>query len=286
MTALIKTLPLSVCLLAVTSGCELLNYDEGIAPPLDDGIYGEGGPPAAAPLFPFKPGNAWQYSVTGLDGSKSTKTVRIDPKKVMVGGNGYHQLDMAYPVRISDALGPDHIVTLQDMVGDRVLSYREQVFDQQRQMVLDVDWEPHQLEVDQSVERTRPGTSWMEHYIEVARPSGGIPTTVRQAEGWTVVGREPLTLPGIAITFDTVVYQKGAVPNPPPDGGGSGPADAGKSGDGGVLRPMLTQGQTWSEAADSGVPLPKTLWFARGYGKVKEAGGGQPTEELTGLELK
>jgi hypothetical protein len=31
--------------------------------------------------------------------------------------------------------------------------------------------------------------------------------------------------------------------------------------------------------------MPKTLWYARSYGKVKEAGGNQPTEELVGLEL-
>jgi hypothetical protein len=32
--------------------------------------------------------------------------------------------------------------------------------------------------------------------------------------------------------------------------------------------------------------MPKTLWYARGYGRVKEAGGNEPTEELSGLDLK
>jgi hypothetical protein len=32
--------------------------------------------------------------------------------------------------------------------------------------------------------------------------------------------------------------------------------------------------------------MPKTLWYARGIGKVKEAGGGQPTEDLSGLEFR
>jgi hypothetical protein len=45
---------------------------------------------------------------------------------------------------------------------------------------------------------------------------------------------------------------------------------------------------TAPSAVDGGTGLPnipKTLWYARGYGKVKEAGGGQPTEELSGLKL-
>jgi hypothetical protein len=287
-TTLIKALPLAALLVAA-SGCELINFDAPIDPPPPGGDLGEGGTPTGpAPLYPFRPGSTWQYTVTALDGSVSRKFVTIGKQAVMVGGNGDHQLDMAYPVRTAPNLdGPASYITMQQSVGSQIVKWREQTFDQWGQQVLEVNWDPQQLEVDQSNERTRPGATWLETYTMLIRPLGGIPSTVRQNESWTVVGHELLALPGIPTPFQTVVYQKSAAAVPPSgDGGASG--DAGKSGDAAVPRPpppTLAPGQTWSEAADSGVMMPKTLWYARGYGKVKEAGGGQPTEELSGLEL-
>jgi hypothetical protein len=225
--------------------------------------------------------------VTALDGSVSSKYVAIDKQPVMVGGNGPHQIDMAYPVRTSGSLGGQAwLVTMQQAVGDQIVNWREETFDQQNQLLVDINWEPQQLEVDQSTERTRTGASWVDTYLEVVRPSGSVPTTVKQNDAWKVVGQEVLTLPGIATPFQTIVFQKSAVVGGIPDGG-TNPADAGDAGrtsDAGVGRPMLT-GLTWSEAADAGVNFPKTLWYARSIGKVKEAGGGEPTEELRGLEL-
>jgi len=287
-TTLIKTLPLAVTLLLAVSGCEFISFDapmEPIAPP-DTNVDG-GGPAGPEPLYPFRPGAIWQYDVTGLDGSKSTKWVAMDKKPVMVMGTGLHQLDMAYPVRTTvSGGGSSSVVRFQQAVGDQIVNWREQVFDVQAQMVVDANLEPQQLEVDQSTERTRTGASWVESYTKTSFPIGGTPTTVKENEAWTVVGEEMVTLPAIADkVFATIVFQK----TPTTGGGGGGGTDAGASdagkSDAGVSRPMLT-GQTWSEAADSGAAIPKTLWFARGIGKVKEAGGGQPTEELSGLEFR
>jgi hypothetical protein len=294
---LIKSLPLSVFLLSAASGCEFVNFDAPIelAPPPDPGAGLDGAaPPSSAPLYPFQPGSIWQYTVTAPDGGVSRKFVAIDKQTVMVGGNGPHQLDLAYPVRTSGAVGGQAwLVTLQQKVGDQIVNWREESFDQQGQMTLDVNWEPQQLEVDQSSERTRPGASWQENYTEIIRPSGLPPTTIRQSEAWTVVRHEVLSLPGIMTPFQTIVFQKSAVVggsndagtgDAGPRDGGTGTSDAGKS-DAGPGRPMLP-GE--SEAVDGGTifTMPKTLWYARGYGKVKEAGGNQPTEELSGLELK
>jgi hypothetical protein len=289
-TTLIKTLPLAVTLLLVASGCEFIDFSspmEPLGPPGTESDAG-GGPVGPQPLYPFRPGAIWQYAVTGLDGSMSTKWVAMDKKPVMTGGTGLHQLDMAYPVRTTvSGGGSSSLVRLQQAVGDQIVNWREETFDQQGQLLVDSSWEPQQLEVDQSTERTRTGASWLESYTKISFPIGGIPTTVKQNETWSVVGEEIVTLPAIANqTFPCIVFQKTAGTGG--TGGGGGDAgtgsDAGKS-DAGISRPMLT-GQTWSEAADSGAVMPKTLWFARGVGKVKEAGGGQPTEELSGLEFR
>jgi hypothetical protein len=284
-TTLIKTLPLAVTLLLAASGCEFISFNapmEAIAPP-DNGLDG-GGPVGPEPLYPFRPGAIWQYDVTGLDGAKSTKWVAMDKKPVMVMGTGLHQLDMAYPVRTTvSGGGMSSVVRFQQAVGDQIVNWREQTFDFQAQMVSDANLEPQQLEVDQSTERTRTGASWVESYTKTSFPIGGIPTAVRQNEAWTVVGEEVVTLPAISNkSFPTVVFQK--TPATGGGGGGSdaGASDAGKTDAGGTRPPTLT----WTEAADSGVAIPKTLWFSRGIGKVKEAGGGQPTEELSALEFR
>ena len=61
---------------------------------------------------------------------------------------------------------------------------------------------------------------------------------------------------------------------------------SGKTADAGVARPMLTAPVNAGVDGGSVLPnIPKTLWYARGFGKVKEAGGGEPTEELSGLQL-
>jgi hypothetical protein len=290
-SSLMKGLPLAVFLLTAASGCELINFDAAVDLPPSYPDPGDGAPPSGpAPLYPFRPGSIWQYDVTGLDGSMSRKYVTIDKQAIMVGGGGDHQLEMAYPVKTSAAVGGlAWLITMQQKVGDQIVNYRESTFDQYGQMLVDTNWEPQQLEIDQSNERTRTGVSWLESYTEVVKPAGFPAKVVTQNETWTVVGQELLTLPNIKQPFQTIVYQKTiAAGTGGTNDAGRPAADAGTTGDGGVRPPMLTSP---SESAadggggDGGVSLPKTMWWARGYGKVKESGGGQPTEELGGLEL-
>jgi len=298
MASLFKSLPLAILLLAA-SGCELLNFEAPSDPYSGDGTLPDGAqPPGAVPLYPFRPGSIWQYTVTALDGSKSVKYVSIGKDLVKVSGNGEHQLDMAYPVNTSSTVGGQPwLTTMQQQVGNKIVNWREMQFDQWHQLLVDTLWEPEQLEIDQSDERTRPGASWLENYTEVTLRSGAI-QTLTQNSSWKVVGQELLALPGIDTPFQTVVFQKspfvggtddaGTGDAGKGDGGPRPSGDAGKTSDAGVGRPLLTS-ETWSEAVDSGADansiMPKTLWYARGYGKVKEAGGGEPMEELSGLEL-
>ena len=235
-TGLVRTLPLAVFLLTAASGCELIRFDAPIEPPAPDDIEpGDGGGPRGpAPLYPFRPGSTWQYTVTALNGSTSLKYVSIDAKQVMVGGVGEHQLDMAYPVRTSAAPGgPASLITLQQAVGDQIVNWREETFEDFGQMVLDINFEPQQLEVDQSSERTRIGASWLDSYTSVIRPLGGVPSQIETAEKWTVVAHELLPLPGIATPFQTIVFQKSDVTTGTvPDAGG----DAGRTGDAACVR--------------------------------------------------
>jgi hypothetical protein len=291
-TALIRTLPLAVFLLAATSGCEFIDFERPIdplGPPsgIDPGDGGFGGP---APLYPFRPGSTWQYTVTALDGSQTRKFVSIDKAPVMVGGIGAHQLEMAYPVRTSGTPGGQaYFLRWQQAVGDQIVNYREATLNQWDQMVVDINWDPQQLEIDQSSERTRVGASWAEIYKGDVRHLGGMVSQLKRNETWKVVGQEVLPLPGIPTPFQTIVFQKSDTQTPSDAGA---PSDAGRAdtgsppvGDGGT-RPPPVLTSPWSEAVDGGAMMPKTLWYARGYGKVKEAGGGEPTEELSGLELK
>jgi hypothetical protein len=283
-SSLIKTLPLAAFLLVAASGCEFVGLDEGIAPPSNDPITGDGGGPMGpAPLYPFKPGGVWQYQITYPDGHKGEKTVTIDAKMRQVGGVGEHQLDMAYAVRTSID-GMPAIVTMQQAVGDKIVNWREQTLDQWGSQVLDVNYEPQQLEVDNSAEKARAGVTWQESYSEQRLVAGGMVSLVKQNETWTVVGQEMLTLPNQPDkTYATLVFQKVVTTGTGPVGDGGMPP-AGDAGDAGPGGKPPTIAPSWNQADDAGT-LPKTLWYSRGLGKLKEAGGGQATEELIGLQL-
>ena len=291
-TALIKTLTLGVFLFAA-SGCEFIDFDRPIDPltPPDDGLL-DAGPGGPQPLYPFRPGSTWQYTVTGLDGSQGIKFVSIDKQQVMVGGIGEHQLDMAYPVlTTSKPGGQAYHIRWQQAVGDQIVNYREATLNDWNQMIVDINWDPQQLEIDQSNERTRVGASWAEAYKGDVRHLGGTVSQLKRNETWKVVRQELLALPNIPTPFQTIVFQKSDTPSTGgSDAGAPDAADAAKPpmADSGTRPPMVT-GEVWNEQVDGGGTnpnMPKTLWYARGYGKVKEAGGGEPTEELSGLELK
>src|SRR5262245_65929281 len=130
MTCLSKALPLAV-LLAATSGCEMINFEQPVElpPPVVD--TGDGAVTGPAPLYPFRPGSIWQYDVTNLDGSKGRKYVAIDKQTVMVGGNGPHQLDQAYPVRTSGAVsGQAWLVTMPQKVGNKIVKRQQETLGQ------------------------------------------------------------------------------------------------------------------------------------------------------------
>jgi hypothetical protein len=289
-TSLIKGLSWAVVLFTL-SGCEFVSFEAPVDMTPSSSEPGDGGATTGpAPLYPFRPGSIWQYDVTGLDGSKSRKFVAIDKVPVMVGGTGDHQNDMAYGVRTSAAPGGQaSLVTMQAQVGNQIVNWREQQMDGFNQVTVDINWSPQQVEIDQSTEHTRVGASWQESYTELIRPTGLPIQTLNQNQVWKVVREEVLTLPMVATPFQTIVFQKTlATGGTPPSDAGS--TVAGKVGDAGIGRPMLTGSDSPQADGDGGgdggaTMMPKTTWWSRGYGKVKEAGGGEPTEELSGLEL-
>lgn len=232
---------------------------------------GDGGPKATGPILPWNVGNRWTYRVTDSAGV-TTKETTIEEEET-VGGTGPNADKRAYRVVTKKQDGADQTISWQVDEGDTVIRYREQAFSASTdELEQEEYWEPSKLHVDGTEEHTTAGARWLLTYkefkIDIGPPTGGAAATGGAGGG--------------------------------PSTGGA-PASGGTSGSGGTVTEAEAR-DLWSVDGVGeqvtvpygtfgdciifqkvGGSQPKTYWYVRGVGKVKETGS--QTEELVSYEL-
>jgi hypothetical protein len=181
------TLSLTLLLLAFMAGCG--TSDPG-APIGNDGGSGDGpGSTCQRPsgaLLPWKLGNKWTYTVTeaGFITQKITTIGAIE----MVGGSGPNATKMANKVVTTKSM-MDQTISWQALVGDKVVRYREQSFNEMTGMLdLEEHWDPYKLHIDGSAEHiVGDKPPWPETYKETKLRVGGQPATTMAMDVWQVV---------------------------------------------------------------------------------------------------
>jgi len=130
-------------------------------------------------------------------------------------------------------------ISWQEDTGDAVRRHRE--LDMSGDSFTDEIYQPYRTRIDETAAHTAEGATWSESYTELVTDADDVTTTADKVETWTVVAvDEAITVP--AGDFCTIHLDRSSTV-------------------GGVPGSM------------------KSYWFARGVGKVKEAGENQ-TEEL------
>ena len=206
----------------------------------DDGGGGaDGGTPADPCGFgvddylPYEAGFTWSYRVTDLGtGARETKEQRIDP------GTVHEEFGEVVEQVTSKANG--ETVSLLRKEGDRVLRFQQEDFDTAGTLERTTVYDPAQIRIDESSERTTAGATWQESYTEIVTEPALPPVETATLDDWEVVA-DDVECDSPLGTFRCL-----------------------------HLRRTRTQG---------GVAV-KDFFFARGVGKVREAGSSQ-LEELT-----
>jgi hypothetical protein len=152
---------------------------------------------------------------------------------------------MAFRVRTEKIDGAT--VSWQECSELGVLRHREQSFDLQGNLVSDQIYDPYKLRIDETAEHLAMGASFMQTYLETETdPITGMQTSTTKTETWLVQD--------VAATVNCNV----------PDMAGA------------TCLQVNRMGMDVMQAN-------KTFWFARGVGKVFEAG--DQTEELVSYSL-
>lgn len=140
--------------------------------------------PVSGPLLPLKTGNSWVYKVTDSSGLVTRKTTTVGERQ-MVGGGGPNQATEAFLMVTQKANGQDETHSWQDLLGDKIVRYRELSFG----MVTGLQngeehWMPYKLRVDGSPERTKLGVEFVEEYQETK--VGSLEPTQTLHDSWRV----------------------------------------------------------------------------------------------------
>ncbi len=225
-------------------------------------------PAGTGPWVPLTVGSRWTYQVTEADGTVRSKVQGV-MGSVPVGGTGPFQDTMAFRLVTGTSYG-DKMgdVSFQAVVDSRLVRFRELSIDAgSGKLKNETFWDPPKLRVDDTMEHTVIGAKWPESYTE------------------------------------HVLDTANAAPDAAASDDAGAPADAGDPTDAAIVDTATPLMDLWSVVAVSDpVTVPagtfnaiklkriqqetatiKYFWFARGIGKVKEAGEiGSPeqTEEL------
>lgn len=223
-----------------------------------DGSAGEAGASSGA-LLPLGIGDRWTYGTTASDGTVSAKVESVVSQE-RVGGDGPSADAVGFKlVTGNKANDPNGDVDYLAVVAERVVRLRELKIDGKTgALKREYFWDPPRLLLDESAAHLAVGASWLEVYGENNHnwspvPDGGVTDVFTPDGGVTMTEIRDLW---------TVLSVDESVTVPA-----------------GTFRSISLR-----LVGNSGASV-KTLWYARGVGKVKQTEEGGTTEELTSYRL-
>jgi hypothetical protein len=157
-------------------------------------------------LLPWRVGNRWTYRVTEQDELKTEKTTSIGPTE-LVGGTGPNANIVANLVSTTETNGEvtESWQAPSLLSPARIVRFRERDRDSSTANLVEAHYDPEKLHVDDSLERTQAGATWVESYEETVQARGFTTLVTAYRERWTVESDdETVTVP--AGTFTGVVH--------------------------------------------------------------------------------
>jgi hypothetical protein len=117
--------------------------------------------------LPYAAGNTWTYSLTDLDsGARATKEQRIEPEFE------HPEYGLVFTQVTGKINGST--VSLARREGDRVLRFQQEDRDATDALERTTIYEPPQVRIDESPERTELGAEWDETYTEIELDPDGV----------------------------------------------------------------------------------------------------------------
>ena len=235
-----RLIPMRDLLATLTAGCLALLFGAAgcSGGGDDDGGDGDGGTDACGfesdDYLPYQPGFAWTYRITDLvSGEVETKEQHLEPE------TEHPEFGMVM-TQITGKLNGT-TVSLVRKEGDRVLRFNQEDRDAADALEQTTTYEPPQIRIDESPERTMADAEWDEEYTETIDDPVNGTTVIPTVDHWVVLGVDEPCESETLGTFSCI---------------------------------RLRRTRTTGGIAE------KEFHFARGVGKVKEIGANQ-LEELT-----
>ena len=152
----------------------------------DGGTGGDGGEPGSCDFdsddyLPYEPGFTWTYSITDLvSGERETKEQRLEPEME----------DPDFGTVMTQVTGKLNgtTVSLVRKEGDRVLRFTQEDRDASNALEQTTTYDPPQIRIDESPERTMAGAEWDEEYTETIDDPVNGTTVIPTVDHWVVLG--------------------------------------------------------------------------------------------------
>jgi hypothetical protein len=191
---------------------------------------------AAGNYMPMMVGTKWTYNITSVSGATGQGTMAVEAAENAPGAG-------QSALRVHEVLLDGGTMGWEQTSGSSVIRYEEQQLGQSGAMIVDKQYMPSALVLDESAEHLASGATWTENYKELKTPSTKNKATKETVE-WTVeaVG-ESVTVP--AGTYICVRVRR--------------------------------------NHTSSSTPSNTVSWYAPGVGKVKETGAGQVNDQTLEL---
>ncbi len=131
--------------------------------------------------LPYQPGFSWSYSITDLvSGAKEIKEQHLEPETE-------HPEFGSVMTQVTGKLNGS-TVSLVRKEGDRVLRFQQEDRDASDALEQTTTYDPSEIRIDESAERTMADAAWDEEYTETIDDPVNGTTVIPTIDHWVVLG--------------------------------------------------------------------------------------------------
>jgi len=165
---------LACCLPLVIAGCGAEGGDDG---PLPDDVCGFG----SDRYLPYQLGFTWSYQVTNVEsGERKIKDQSLEEE---IEHPDFGRVIVQLTGKLAGSTR-----SLLRVEGDRVVRFLQEDLDVDGVVERTTTYDPPQIRIDESPDRTTTGASWEEAYDETEVDAAGSPVTLSTTDAWEVLG--------------------------------------------------------------------------------------------------